>query len=134
MKNDRILSDIGVSPIFSQLFKERRKKIIQRCSNLVIQQMQVFIFVCSKPKVHALPNNKKTWFLFDHNLLWILILEIYPREGPRDNLFAKGGGGGSRCKGCFLLLQYENSVSSNFLRNDLTPPPSRSTPVWYSSY
>lgn len=51
MKNDRILSDIVVSPIFSQLLKERRKNIfIQGCSNLVIQQMQVLIFVCSQAK------------------------------------------------------------------------------------
>lgn len=50
MKNDRSLSDIVVSPIFSQLLKERRKKLFKGVQTLSLQQMQVFIFVCSQAK------------------------------------------------------------------------------------
>lgn len=59
MKNHEFMPDILVSPIFSQLSKREEKKIIQRCSNLVIQQMQVLFLFVFKPKVHALPNNKR---------------------------------------------------------------------------
>lgn len=59
MKNHEFMPDILVSPIFSQLSKREEKKIIQRCSNLVIQQMQVLFLFVFKPKVYALPNNKR---------------------------------------------------------------------------
>lgn len=60
MKNDRSLSDIVVSPIFSQLLKERRKKLFKGVQTLSYNKCKFLFLFVLKPKVHALPNNKKT--------------------------------------------------------------------------
>lgn len=128
MKNHEFMPDILVSPIFSQLSKREEKKIIQRCSNLVIQQMQVLFLFSSQKFMHCQIIKELIPFLsksFMNPNSWKHITskdpEIYTREGQRDNLFAISGGGG--VQGLF-------SVNSE--RIIQTPTPYRSTHVWYS--
>lgn len=53
MKNHEFMPDILVSPIFSQLSKREENKIFQRCSNLVIQRMQVLFLSSSQTFMHC---------------------------------------------------------------------------------
>lgn len=130
MKNHEFMPDILVSPIFSQLSKREENKIFQRCSNLVIQRMQVLFLSSSQTFMHCqkLQDLIHIWSQFFMNpISWKHIPsmdpEIYPREVPRDNFFAFGGS---------VFGNFTMGIQVRIFQTP-DPIPSRSTHVWFSS-